>query len=206
MKQAPKFDDLFSIRGKVALVTGGSRGLGEMIAAGFLAAGAKVYISSRKAASCDETAKRLSEAYGGTCIALPADLSKMDGVQSLADRIAALEPRLDILVNNAGAAWGEKLENFPEAGWDKVMDTNVKAVFFLTQKLLPLLRASAATGTPSRDQHRLDRRPEERDLRHFFVWRLEGRGPSPDPLHGRASDRRAHPVQRHCARPVPPGC
>ncbi|MEK9777090.1 MAG: SDR family oxidoreductase [Quisquiliibacterium sp.] len=150
MKPAPQFDDLFSIRGKVALVTGGSRGLGEMIAAGFLAAGAKVYISSRKAAACEDTAKRLSQAYGGQCIALPSDLSKMDGVQSLAARLTEREERLDILVNNAGAAWGAKLEDFPEAGWDKVMDTNVKAVFFLTQKLLPLLRASAATGTPSR--------------------------------------------------------
>jgi len=146
----PTFDDLFSIRGRTALVTGGSRGIGEMIAAGFLAAGAKVYISSRKAQACEDTAKRLCDAYGGVCVALPADLSKMDGVASLAQRLAEREPRLDILVNNAGAAWGAPLEAFPEIGWDKVMDTNVKAVFFLTQKLLPLLRASAATGTPSR--------------------------------------------------------
>ena len=144
------FDDLFSIRGKTALVTGGSRGIGEMIAAGFLAHGAKVYISSRKADVCEATAARLMQAHGGQCIALPADLSRLDGVESLAQRLAALEPRLDILVNNAGAAWGAPLEEFPEIGWDKVMDTNVKAVFFLTQKLLPLLRAVAATGTPSR--------------------------------------------------------
>jgi 2-deoxy-D-gluconate 3-dehydrogenase len=145
-----RFDDLFSIKGKTALVTGGSRGIGEMIAAGFLANGAKVYISSRKADACDATAKRLAQAYGGECVALPADLSKMDGVVSLASRLAEREPKLDILVNNAGAAWGAPLEEFPEVGWDKVMDTNVKAVFFLTQKLLPLLRASAATGTPAR--------------------------------------------------------
>ncbi|MEK9719848.1 MAG: SDR family NAD(P)-dependent oxidoreductase, partial [Quisquiliibacterium sp.] len=145
MKPAPQFDDLFSIRGKVALVTGGSRGLGEMIAAGFLAAGAKVYISSRKAAAFEDTAKRLSQAYGGQCIALPSDLSKMDGVQSLAARLTEREERLDILVNNAGAAWGAKLEDFPEAGWDKVMDTNLKAPFFLTQQLAPLLRESAKT-------------------------------------------------------------
>ena len=144
------FDDIFSIRGKVALVTGGSRGIGEMIAAGFLAAGAKVYISSRKADVCDATAERLSKTYGGTCISLPADLSQMSGIESLAARLAAKEKRLDILVNNAGAAWGAPIESFPEVGWDKVMDTNVKGVFFLTQKLLPLLRKAAAEGAPAR--------------------------------------------------------
>ncbi|MFM8753469.1 MAG: SDR family oxidoreductase [Phenylobacterium sp.] len=144
------FDDIFSIRGKVALVTGGSRGIGEMIAAGFLAAGAKVYISSRKADVCDATAERLSKTYGGTCISLPADLSQMSGIESLAARLAAKEERLDILVNNAGAAWGAPIEAFPEVGWDKVMDTNVKGVFFLTQKLLPLLRKAAAEGAPAR--------------------------------------------------------
>ena len=146
---AEKFDNLFSIKGKIALVTGGSRGIGEMIAAGFLASGAKVYISSRKAEACDATAKRLSEAYGAQCISLPADLSQMAGVESLAKRLAEREPRLDILVNNAGASWGAPLEQFPEVGWDKVMDTNVKGVFFLTQKVLPLLRAAAA-ASPAR--------------------------------------------------------
>jgi 2-deoxy-D-gluconate 3-dehydrogenase len=144
------FDDIFSIRGKVALVTGGSRGIGEMIAAGFLAAGAKVYISSRKADVCDATAERLAKTYGGTCISLPADLSQMSGIESLAARLAEKEDKLDILVNNAGAAWGAAIESFPEVGWDKVMDTNVKGVFFLTQKLLPLLRKAAAEGAPAR--------------------------------------------------------
>lgn len=144
-----EFNDLFSIKGKVALVTGGSRGIGEMIAAGFLNAGAKVYISSRKALACEETAKRLMETYGGECIAMPADLSNLQGVESLAQRMIAAEPKLDILVNNAGVAWGAPLEEFPEAGWDKVMDTNVKGVFFLTQKLMPLLREAAKT-TPAR--------------------------------------------------------
>lgn len=144
------FDDIFSIRGKVALVTGGSRGIGEMIAAGFLAGGAKVYISSRKADVCDATAERLAKTYGGTCISLPADLSQMSGIESLAARLAEKESRLDILVNNAGAAWGAPIEAFPEVGWDKVMDTNVKGVFFLTQKLLPLLRKAAAEGAPAR--------------------------------------------------------
>lgn len=146
----PNFDHLFSIRGKVALVTGGSRGIGEMIAAGFAAQGAKVYISSRKAEACDATAERIARAYGATCVSLPADLSHLDGVKSLAARLAEREPKLDILVNNAGAAWGGPIETFPEAGWDKVMDTNVKAVFFLTQALLPPLRAAAAGPSPAR--------------------------------------------------------
>jgi NAD(P)-dependent dehydrogenase (short-subunit alcohol dehydrogenase family) len=145
-----QFDGLFSIKGKTALVTGGSRGIGEMIAAGFLAHGAKVYISSRKEDVCDATAKRLSQAYDGECIALAADLSQLSGVESLATRLAERESRLDILVNNAGAAWGAPLEQFPEAGWDKVMDTNVKGVFFLTQKLLPLLRHAASASSPAR--------------------------------------------------------
>ena len=147
---AEQFDNLFSIKGKIALVTGGSRGIGEMIAAGFLASGAKVYISSRKAEACDATAKRLSEAYGAQCISLPADLSQMAGVESLAKRLSERESKLDILVNNAGASWGAPLESFPETGWDKVMDTNVKGVFFLTQKVLPLLRAAASAASPAR--------------------------------------------------------
>ncbi len=120
------FDDIFSIRGKVALVTGGSRGIGEMIAAGFLAAGARVYISSRKADVCDATAERLAKTYGGTCISLPADLSQMSGIESLAARLSEKEDKLDILVNNAGAAWGAPIEAFPEVGWDKVMELNCK--------------------------------------------------------------------------------
>ena len=147
---APTFDKLFSIQGKVALVTGGSRGIGEMIAAGFLAQGAKVYISSRKADACEATAKRLAETYGGECIALPADLSKLTGVTALAEALAAREPKLDILVNNAGASWGAPLAEFPEIGWDKVMDTNVKGVFFLTQQVMPLLRAAAVGASPAR--------------------------------------------------------
>ena len=143
-------DDLFSVRGKVVLVTGGSRGLGEMIAAGFLANGAKVYISSRKADVCDATAARLSEAYGAECISLPADLSDLSGVDALAAAVSERESRLDVLVNNAGASWGAPIDDFPEVGWDKVMDTNVKAVFFLTQRLLPLLEAAASADDPAR--------------------------------------------------------
>lgn len=144
------FEHLFDIRGKVALVTGGSRGIGEMIAAGFLASGAKVYISSRKADVCVATAARLQAEHGGECIALPANLSDVEGCQALADAIALKESKLDILINNAGVSWGAPLDEFPELGWDKVMDTNVKGVFFLTQKLLPLLRASASPEDPAR--------------------------------------------------------
>ena len=145
-----QLNDLFSIKGKTALVTGGSRGIGEMIAAGFLANGAKVYISARKADVCAATAKRLSEAYGGECIALTADLSQLAGVESLTKQLSERESTLDILVNNAGASWGAPLELFPEVGWDKVMDTNVKGVFCLTQKLLPLLRQAARAASPAR--------------------------------------------------------
>jgi 2-deoxy-D-gluconate 3-dehydrogenase len=143
-------NNLFDISGKVALVTGGSRGIGEMIAAGFLANGVKVYISSRKAEVCDATAARLSEDFGGECVSLPANLADVAGCQKLADEIAAREPQLDILINNAGVSWGAPIDEFPESGWDKVMDTNVKGVFFLTQKLLPLLRQSGTAEDPAR--------------------------------------------------------
>jgi NAD(P)-dependent dehydrogenase (short-subunit alcohol dehydrogenase family) len=135
--------DLFNLKGRVALVTGGSRGIGRMIAKGFLAQGAKVYISSRKALACQQTAAELS-AFG-TCIALPADVSSVLGAKTLADSFMALEPKLDILVNNAGAAWGESFDTFPESGWDKVVDLNLKTPFFLTQALVEPLRLAAKT-------------------------------------------------------------
>jgi 2-deoxy-D-gluconate 3-dehydrogenase len=148
----PTFDvnDLFSVAGKTVLVTGGSRGIGEMIAAGFLANGAKVYISSRKADVCDATAARLSAEYGGECVSLPANLATLDGIDELTAALTERVDHLDVLVNNAGVSWGAPLEEFPEGGWDKVMDTNVKGVFFLTQRLLPLLEAAATEATPSR--------------------------------------------------------
>lgn len=142
--------NLFSIEGKVALVTGGSRGIGEMIAAGFLANGAKVYISSRKAEVCDATAERLAKDFGGTCISLPGNLADLDGIDAVTNRLKELEPSLDILVNNAGVSWGAPIEEFPEMGWDKVMDTNVKGVFFLIQRLLPLLEAAGDAEDPAR--------------------------------------------------------
>jgi len=136
--------DLFSLEGRVALVTGGSRGIGEMMAEGFLRAGAKVYISARKAAVCEATAKKLSEI--GECIALPADASGAEGARALAARYLEHETKLDILVNNAGAAWGEPFEKFSEGGWDKVVDLNLKTPFFLTQALYGALKAGAAEG------------------------------------------------------------
>ena len=142
--------NLFSIEGKVALVTGGSRGIGEMIAAGFLANGAKVYISSRKAEVCDATAERLQKEFGGECISIPANLSEIDGIEAAVAEIEKREDRLDILVNNAGVSWGAPIDEFPEVGWDKVFDTNVKGVFFLTQKLLPQLRAAGTAEDPAR--------------------------------------------------------
>jgi NAD(P)-dependent dehydrogenase (short-subunit alcohol dehydrogenase family) len=136
-------NDLFSLKGRTALVTGGSRGIGRMIAAGFLAQGAKVYISSRKAAACEDTARELSTL--GPCFALPADVSTVEGARGLAAAYAAKEGSLDILVNNAGAAWGESFDTFPEKGWDKVMDLNLKSPFFLTQALHEPLRKAART-------------------------------------------------------------
>lgn len=139
---------LFSIQDKVALVTGGSRGIGEMIARGYVAAGAKVYISSRKAEVCDALAEELSE--HGTCISLPADLSTGEGCDALAAQLAARESRLHVLVNNAGAAWGAPLGEYAAEGFDKVMNLNVRAVFLLTQALAPQLRAGASADDPAR--------------------------------------------------------
>ena len=141
--------ELFSLKGRTALITGGSRGIGKMIAAGFVAQGARVYISSRKAAACEETAKELSRG-GGTCIALPTDASSVGGAKALAAAFMAREPGLDILVNNAGAAWLAPFDEFPEKGWDKVMDLNVKTPFFLTQALYGALKSAASPDRPAK--------------------------------------------------------
>ncbi len=141
-------DELFSIRGKSAVVTGGSRGIGLMIARGFVQAGARVYISSRKAEVCDQVAAELSEL--GECVSLPADLSTDEGCRELAQAIQDREPSLDILVNNAGAAWGAPFDEYPMSGFDRVWNLNVKAVFRLTQLLHPQLKAAAAPDDPAR--------------------------------------------------------
>jgi|TARA_B100001093_G_C26826193_1_gene1014120 2-deoxy-D-gluconate 3-dehydrogenase len=145
-----EINNLFSVKGKVAVVTGGSRGIGEMITAGFLANGAKVYISARKAPALIEKAKELSERYNAECIAIPCDLSTIEGIESFTKVIEEKEGTIDFLINNAGAAWGEPFENFSEAGWDKVMDLNVKSMFFMTQKMTPLLKPNASNEDPSR--------------------------------------------------------
>src|SRR3954466_10614729 len=145
------FKDLFSLQGRIAVVTGGSRGIGRMIAAGFLNQGAaKVYITARKAGPCEATAKELSARYPGECIALPIDISTMTGIEMLAAEIKKREPKLDILVNNAGAAWGADFDEFPESGWDKVMTLNVKTPFFLTKALAAPLRAAATAEKPAK--------------------------------------------------------
>ncbi|GAB3774524.1 SDR family oxidoreductase [Ramlibacter monticola] len=140
--------DLFSLQGRVALVTGGSRGIGRMIATGFLHHGVKVYISARKAAACEATAEELSAI--GPCVPLPADVSTVEGARALAAQVMEREPSLDILVNNAGAAWGEAFDTFPESGWDKVVDLNMKAPFFLTQALHAHLRKAATAQRPAK--------------------------------------------------------
>jgi NAD(P)-dependent dehydrogenase (short-subunit alcohol dehydrogenase family) len=141
-------ENLFDLKGKIALVTGGSRGIGAMIAEGFVKNGVKTYITSRKAQACDMKAKELSEF--GECISVPTDLTDMDEMNKLVSQIKDREDNLNILVNNAGAAWGASFDDFPENGWDKVMDTNVKSVFFLTQKLVDILESSASASDPSR--------------------------------------------------------
>lgn len=140
--------NLFSLEGRTAIVTGGSRGIGKMIARGFVAHGAKVYISSRKAEQCEETAAELSKE--GSCTALPQDVSTVEGCKALAEAYGAHESSLDILVNNAGAAWGAEFDEFPESGWDKVMDLNVKSPFFLTQALHGPMKAAATRDKPGK--------------------------------------------------------
>jgi len=140
--------DLFNIKGKTAVITGGSRGIGYMIAQGFVEAGAKVYISARKAEVCNAAAEELSKS--GECISIPADLSTEEGTITLGNAIKEKEESLDILVNNAGATWGAPFEEFPESGWDKILAINVKGPFFMTRQLMPLLKKAASDEDPSR--------------------------------------------------------
>lgn len=139
---------LFDVSGKTAIVTGGSRGIGRMIAEGFVENGVKTYITARKAEACEQTAQELSEK--GECIALPADLATTEGRNEFVKQINEREDKLDILVNNAGAAWGAPFEEYPDEGYDKVMDINVKAIFTLTRDLLPLLEKDSDPKNPSR--------------------------------------------------------
>jgi NAD(P)-dependent dehydrogenase (short-subunit alcohol dehydrogenase family) len=140
--------ELFSLQGRVALVTGGSRGIGKMIAKGFIAQGAKVYISARKADACIAAAEELSK--DGRCVPLPMNIASVEGARALAAALMAVEPKVDILVNNAGAAWGSTFDEFPEEGWDKVLDLNAKTPFFMTQALIPALRRAASAARPAK--------------------------------------------------------
>lgn len=136
------FDNLFSLAGRTAIVTGGSRGIGRMIAEGFVRSGVRTYITARKADACDRAAKELSEL--GHCVSIPADVSSTAGITDFVSAFREYESSLDILVNNAGAAWAEPFDEFSESGWDKVMDLNVKTPFFLTQALKGELVAASA--------------------------------------------------------------
>ncbi|MFQ5416431.1 MAG: glucose 1-dehydrogenase [Myxococcota bacterium] len=141
-------NELFDITGKVALVTGGSRGIGLMIARGYVEAGVRVTISSRNREVCDEVAAELSKV--GTCFSLPADLSSEAEARRLAAEFVEREGSVDILVNNAGANWGEPFETYPDDAWDKVLALNVKSVFHLTRALAPALAKAATAADPAR--------------------------------------------------------
>ena len=140
--------DLFDLSGRTAVITGGSRGIGRMIAEEFVRRGVRTYITARKAEACLETAEELSA--HGECIALPEDLSTTAGIGAFAAELGERESRIDILINNAGAAWGAPYDEFPEKGWDKVMNINLKSVFFLTRQLTPLLRSAASAEQPAK--------------------------------------------------------
>ena len=181
--------DLFSIRGKTALVTGGSRGIGEMIVRGYVDAGVKVYLSSRKADVCEALAEELRD-QGGDVTALPADLSSEHSCAALAGELEGKESRLDILVNNAGATWGAPLEEFDEAAWERVLALNVKGVFFLTRYVLPLLRAAGTLEDPARV---------------INVGSIDGlRVPALETYSYSASKAAVHQLTRHLAKRLAP--
>ena len=194
--------NLFSVQDKVVVVTGGSRGIGEMIAAGYLANGAKVYITSRKADVCNATAGRLMETYGGECVSIPADMATLAGIEGFVSELCSKETHLDVLVNNAGVAWGAPLEDFPEVGWDKVMDTNVKGVF-LTQKLLPLLEQNAEHGSPAHVINVGSIDGIKTPIFDNFSYGPSKAAVLPDPRSGHTLDQTPHYCERHCAGAFP---
>ena len=150
MVSALAVDRLFGVDGKTVLVTGGARGIGLMIAAGFVANNATVYIASRDVQACETTAKKLTSLGPGKCYALAADLGSEAGCVALAKSLAEREPKLHVLVNNSGTSWGAPMETHSEKGWDKTYALNVKGVFFLTREMLPLLDAASTTNDPAR--------------------------------------------------------
>ena len=146
-----KTQDLFNVSNKVVVVTGGSRGIGEMITSGFLANNSKVYITARKEEALVKKAEELTQKYSCECIPVSGDISNSEGIDALVNVLNDAEPEgIDFLINNAGAAWGANYDDFPESGWDKVIDLNLKTPFFLTQKLTPLLEKKGTTEDPSR--------------------------------------------------------
>ena len=172
--------DLFDVSGKTALVTGGSRGIGRMIAGGLVEAEARVIISSRKEAELRETAAELG------CTAIPGDLSTPEGATALAEAVRGEFGELDILVNNAGANWGAPLEEFPASGWDRAMHTNVEGIFHLTVALLPALRAAATDDDPARV---------------INIGSIDGiRAPALDNYSYSASKAAVHMLTRHLAK------
>jgi NAD(P)-dependent dehydrogenase (short-subunit alcohol dehydrogenase family) len=176
--------ELFDVSGRTALVTGGSRGIGLMIARGLVQAGARVIVSSRKADDVEAAARELSEL--GDCEAIPGDISTPEGAAALAAATSSRFPRLDILVNNAGAVWGAPLEDFPPSGWEKVLHTNVEGVFHLTVALLPQLRAAAEPESPARVVN---------------IGSIDGlRAPAVDKYSYSASKAAVHMLTRHLAR------
>ncbi|NUR84687.1 MAG: glucose 1-dehydrogenase [Nonomuraea sp.] len=181
MVRSMTHSSLFSVEGKTVVVTGGSRGIGRMIAQGFAEAGARVYISARKAEQVAKTAAELG------CVGVPADLSTPAGVEAL---VSAVEGPVDVLVNNAGATWGAPLEEFPESAFDKLWNINVKGVFYLTQRFLPQLRESASAADPARV---------------INVGSVDGiRVPSMENYAYSASKAGVHMLTRHLARQLAP--
>jgi len=142
--------NLFDVKGKVVLVTGGAKGIGYMIATGFVKAGAKVYIASRDAASLDKAAKDLTALGPGSCHALKADLQKVDDIEKLVAELSRKETKLNVLVNNSGANWGADYDKYPDEAFTKVLVLNLQRVFTLTQKLTPLLEAGAVSESGSK--------------------------------------------------------
>ncbi len=140
--------NLFGVSGKTAVVTGGSSGIGAMMARGLLENSAKVYITARKEERLNAMAKELSQ-YGDV-VAIAADMSNLEGIEAFVAAVSAKENKLDILINNAGANWAAPIDQFPEGGWDKVMDINIKSIFFTTQKFIPLMKAAGTDENPAR--------------------------------------------------------
>jgi len=186
-------ESLFGVKDKVVLVTGGSRGIGKMIATGFVRNGAKVYISSRTAKECDSTAKELSALGPGTCTSVPADLQKLEEVQRLVDELKSREKALNVLVNNAGATWGADLDTHPDAAFTKILNLNVQRVFTLTQTCLPLLRAAGEQGGK-------DGSSFKDPARIINIGSVEGEGvPTHHTYSYSASKAALHHMSRHLA-------